>query len=415
LASEARADPSGLQQIGRALAFLWRTPELRVLLICNSVLGMAVSFVLPFMSLFVTREVKLSLRGFGLFMTANAVVNVALGTWISHRSDTRFARRSVMLWASAAGALGYLGYAFVRDPWLLFVLGGFVLGVASGTFAQFFAYARELIGRSEVAPAEVPLYMNAVRMAFALAWTVGPAVASFTLKELSFVGLFSGAALLYLVLFFLIFRFVEAVPPSVKPAVAKGPPLAGMFAEPGIFLWFLALTAMLAAHAMSISNMSLLVLHALGGSESQVGIIFSLAPVFELPFMLYVGMLATRVRSETLIRGAMLLAIVYYLGIASVRAPYQIYPLQALSAAIVSVTSGVAITFFQTKMPRRLGAATNLYANASRVGGTSSYLTFGLVASRFGYRGTAVACALLAVSALALSLLAGARETVPEA
>jgi SET family sugar efflux transporter-like MFS transporter len=421
LASESpskttEVDRTALQQIARALAYLWRTPELRVLLTCNCVLGMAVSFVQPFMSLFGTREVKMSLGTFGVFMTANALVNIAIGTWLSNRSDTRFARRSVMLWSSAAGALGYAGYAFVREPWLLFVIGGFVLGVASVTFSQFFAHARELIGRSDVPPAEVPLYMNAVRMAFALAWTIGPAVAAFTLKALSFVGLFSGAALLYLLLFVLVLRFVEAVPPSVKPGTPKeGARLAGLFAEPGIFLWFLALTLMLAAHAMSMSNLSLLVLHVLGGSESQVGIIFSLAPVFELPLMLYVGMLATRVRSESLIRGALVLASIYYLGLASVRAPYQIYPLQAVSAAFVSVTSGVAITFFQSKMPRRLGAATNLYANASRIGGTSSYLTFGLVASRFGHRGTAVACALLALAALVLTVLAGMREPLPDA
>jgi len=382
-----------------------------VLLVCNSVLGMGVSFVLPFMSLFGTLEVKMSLRTFGVFMTANAVANIAIGTWVAHRSDTRFSRRSVLLASAAAGALGYVGYAFVREPWLLFLLGGLVLGLASGTFAQLFAMAREHLGRAEVPPSEVPLYMNAFRMAFALAWTVGPAIAAFTLKELSFVGLFLGAALLYLVLFVLVLCFIEEGPPRRPPGEpASGPGMLGVLARPGILLWFLALTLMLAAHTMSINNMSLLVLHVLGGSESQVGIIFSLAPVFELPLMLYVGMLATRLRTETLIRAAMLLASVYYLGLFCVRSPQQIYPLQALSAAVVSVTSGVAITFFQSKLPQKLGAATNLYANASRIGSTSSYLAFGLIASRFGHRGTALACSLLALSALGFTVLAGWRE-----
>jgi SET family sugar efflux transporter-like MFS transporter len=165
---------------------------------------------------------------------------------------------------------------------------------------------------------------------------------------------------------------------------------------------------------MSINNMSLLVLNVLGGSESDVGVIFSLAPLFELPFMLYVGFLATRVRSARLIRGAMLLAIAYYLGLALVRTPEQIYPLQAVSAAIVSVTSGVAITFFQDLLPHRLGGATNLYANAARVGQTSGYLTFGVVASRFGHRGTALGCALFAATALALTAFAGRRNVAAE-
>jgi SET family sugar efflux transporter-like MFS transporter len=139
--------------------------------------------------------------------------------------------------------------------------------------------------------------------------------------------------------------------------------------------------------------------------------IFSLAPVFELPLMLYVGLLATRVSAERLIRGAMLVAFTYYLCLACVRAPYQIYPLQALSAAVVSVTSGIAITFFQNRLPNQLGAATNLYSNASRIGSTSSYLTFGLVATRFGHRGTVVACGLMVLIALLLTGLAGRSDS----
>jgi SET family sugar efflux transporter-like MFS transporter len=396
-----------LGQIMGALTHLLKRRELRLLFACNCVLGMGVSFVVPFMSLFCTREVGMSLGLFGVFMTANALANIAISTWLAHHSDTRFSRRRVLLWSSLAGALGYEGYACVRAPWLLFVFGGIVLGLASLAFAQLFAYARELLERSNIAPADVPLYMNAFRMAFALAWTVGPAVAAFTLRVGSFRGLFTVAASLYLLLFALVYVFVEDTPPAARAASAAPPlRLRDVLARREVLLWFAGLTAILGAHAMSINNMSLLVLRELHGSEADVGVIFSLAPVFELPLMLYVGFLATRVRSETLIRVAMLLAVAYYACLGCVRTPAQIYPLTALSAAIVSVTSGVAITFFQNKLPDQLGAATNLYSNASRIGSTSGYLLFGLVASRFGYRGTAFACALLALTALTLAAFA---------
>jgi SET family sugar efflux transporter-like MFS transporter len=401
----AKAD-SAVSRIFAALRALIKTKKLRALLVCNTVLGMAVSFVTPFMSLFGTQAVGMTLRTFGVFMTANALLSIAISTWLSHRSDTTYSRRALLLAGSLAGTLGYLGYAFVRDPWLLFLLGGGVLGVASLAFAQLFACAREAVERSGLPQREVPLYMNAFRMAFALAWTVGPAVAAFMLEAFSFVGLFAGAAALYLVFGVLVFGFVEeAAPIPLVPAAA--PRLRDVLVRRDVLLWFVALTLMLGAHTMAAMNMSLLVLRELGGSEAQVGVIFSLSPLFELPLMLYVGLLATRVRSERLMRTAMIIASVYYLGLALVRAPYQIYPLQALGAAVVSVTSGIAITFFQNKLPERLGAATNLYANASRIGSTSSYLTFGLVASRFGHRGTAFTCALLALAALTLTAFAG--------
>ena len=88
----------------------------------------------------------------------------------------------------------------------------------------------------------------------------------------------------------------------------------------------------------------------------------------------------------------------------------DIYPLQILIAAVVAVTGGVAISFFQDKVPGQSGAATNLYVSASRVGLTSGYLLFGAVAANFGHRNAYVACAGLTISALALSWGAGRAE-----
>ena len=65
--------------------------------------------------------------------------------------------------------------------------------------------------------------------------------------------------------------------------------------------------------------------------------------------------------------------------------PWLSFPALIFSAAIVAVTSGVAITFFQNFLPDQVGTATNLYSNAMRVGGTAGYLLFAAVAEPFGY------------------------------
>jgi len=397
---------SGVQQIFWAARVLLLEPEFRVMVACSALLGLAVSFVLPFLSMFGTLEVGMSLTGFGVFMTVSALTNIAISTVLSQRSDTTFSRRSMLLLGSACGTVGYLGYAVVRDVWLLLFFNAVVLGVASITFSQLFAHTRELIGRSQIPPSEVPLYMSAIRMCFALSWTVGPALAALMLKVLSYRGLFLTAAALYLVFFLVVLRFVPATPHPAG-AGANAVPLRGLLADPGISAWFVAFSLVSAAHTISLSNMSLLVLKDLAGRESQVGIIFSLAPLFELPLMLFFGLLATRVESARLIRFAIALAIAYYGLLSLVRAPWQIYPLQILIAAIVSVTGGVAITFFQDKLPGQSGAATNLYSNAMRIGSTSGYLLFGAVAAAFGHRGAYVACSGLAVTALLLTLAVG--------
>lgn len=408
--SGERGTESGPRQILRASLRLLHQRDLRVVLLCSAVLGLAVSFVLPFLSLFGTREVGMSLGVFGAFMTATAVVNVALSTVLAHRSDTLYSRRAMLLLGSGCGAFGYLGYAFTRDVWLLLLLGAVVLGIASLTFSQLFAHARELLGRTEIPAQEAPLYMNTFRMCFALSWTVGPALAANVLQRFSFVGLFCGASALYLLLFVLVFWFVPAAVRPVQAAAQpsleakpREPKVAALLSNRNLLTWFIAFVLVYAAHSMSLSNMSLLVLKVLGGTESHVGVIFSLAPLFELPFMLYFGLLATRVDSRRLILLAMGLAIVYYGALSCVRTPQQIYPLQFLSAAFVSVTSGVAITFFQDRLPGRFGAATNLYSNATRFGSTSGYLLFGVAASRFGHRGVYLVCAGLVALALVLS------------
>jgi len=141
----------------------------------------------------------------------------------------------------------------------------------------------------------------------------------------------------------------------------------------------------------------------LGGTKEQVGIIYCIAPVFELPFMLYFGLLATKRDTASIIRTGIIIAIVYYGLLIAVRAPWHIYPLQILSAALTAVTSGVAISYFQNYMPDYPGTATNLFMNAMRIGSTVGYLLFGTLAWGFGHRVVFLGCALF--SAIALGLM----------
>jgi SET family sugar efflux transporter-like MFS transporter len=398
-----------LGRIARAARLLGSTPETRAVMACNVIMGLGYSFVMPFLSLFCVQEVGMSLPLFSVFMTVTALSNIAIGTVLAQKSDTQLSRRTLLLASTAAAAFGYLVYAYARAPWLLFVNAALVLGVASVGFSQLFAHARELIDRSRVSAAEAPLYLSTLRTCFSVSWTFGPAVAAFALSTWSFTGLFLSAATLHALLFLLIWRFVHTPPSSPR---GKEQPLSvlAILRSSAVWPWFTAIALLQAAHTISMSNMSLFIVKELMGRESQVGVVFSLAPLFELPLMLYVGALASRVSSGRLLRFAAGLAVVYYVALTLVGAPWQIYPLQALSAAIIAVTSGVAIAFFQNKLPEQPGAATNLYSNAVRGGSTSGYLAFGLLAGQFGHRGTYAACALFGALALFLTLVFGRAE-----
>jgi len=88
-----------------------------------------------------------------------------------------------------------------------------------------------------------------------------------------------------------------------------------------ILAYFVGFALLFASSTMGVMNLPLLVLNVLGGTGQQVGIIYSIAPAFEIPFMLYFGLLATKADQARLIRISMMLAVVYYALLAFVRTP----------------------------------------------------------------------------------------------
>jgi len=190
-------------------------------------------------------------------------------------------------------------------------------------------------------------------------------------------------------------------------------PLTQALKAPGLSVHFAAFVLYFACSSMGMMNLPLLLLGPLRGTEHNVGIAYSVAPLFELPLMLLAGVLATRLPSQRLIQGVFVLAVVYYALLSLVQAPWHVYPVQLLSAAIVAVTSGIAITFFQDFLPNQPGSATNLYSNAQRIGSTTGYLCLGWLTEAAGTRGVFVVCACGAAGAAALLLAHGARRTFP--
>jgi MFS transporter, SET family, sugar efflux transporter len=376
-----------MAQLRGVVGVLARTPGALTVLGLSLLLGLAYSFVLPFMSLFGTREVGMSTFEFGVFMTVTSISSVLLSTRLARWSDTVWSRRRVLLLGGATGALGYLGYAFSRDVWMLTLSGVVFLGISSVTFGQVFALSRDTLVKGGIAPTEIPLYMNVIRLFFALAWTVGPALGA-ALVARSFRIAFLVAAGVFVAFSLLVALCVPELPPSESSKrAAEALPLHAAFREsPALAAHFVAFVLFFGCSTMGMMNLPLLLLHELGGSERQIGIAYAVAPVFELPFMFYFGALATRIRHEKLVLGAMLLAVFYYAGLSLSGGPAHVYVLQVASAAIVAVMSGVAITFFQNFMPEQAGTATNLYASSSRLGSMLGYLAFGAVAGPLGHR-----------------------------
>jgi MFS transporter, SET family, sugar efflux transporter len=392
--------------------------DLFIVLVCNLLLGLAFSFVSPFYSMFGTIEVGMSNWTFGIFMTITSVAGIIASTVLARWSDTRFSRRSILLLGCAAGVAGYAGYAYVRSVLWLTVIGSLGIGISSIAFSQIFAYARETLDQHGIPEDDAPLYMNIYRLTLSLAWTVGPGAAAWVMVQYSYRGIFLVCAGLFFALFVTVWLYVPSRPPTAG-ARALRVPLMQLLRRSDLLCYFSAFVLVFICMTMGIMNLPLMILHSLAGTEKQVGIAYSVAPFFELPFLLLFGLAAARgSKPGPMIRLGVIIGVAYYLLLAQVRAPWQIYPIQILSAAMIAVLSGIAITFFQNYIPNQPGTATNLYTNANRIGSTVGYLCFGFLASAYGHRAVFLVCAGVCTAAFGLLWLAreehDAHEPLPQ-
>lgn len=397
--------PFGIKELVHPWRRLLGNPEMGILMLSNLVLGLAYSFVVPFYSMWGTEHIGMSNWGFGVFMTITSVSNIVISTALARWSDTHVSRRSILLLGCAAGAIGYLGYAFITNVLALTIIGAIALGISSITFAQLFACAREALGRHGIPQHEAPLYMNIFRLLFSLAWTIGPAIAAWVMIHGGYEGIFVVCASFFVILFGIVWLCIPSRPPPAAGGAARTP-LGKVLRRPDLLFYFAAIALVFICITMGMMNLPLMILRILQGTEKDIGIAYSVAPVFELPFMFYFGLLASRGHPAKLIRMGVIIAVAYYALLTQVSQPWHIYPLQILSAAMIAVISGIAITFFQSYIPDQPGTATNLYQTANRIGSTVGYLSFGLLASSIGYRAIFWVCAGLCAIAFALLFLA---------
>lgn len=385
----------------------WGVPAFGGLFACCLVLGLTSSLVVPFLSLWGTRAVGMKPALFACFMILNSLSSMAASTLLARWSDTSWSRRTVLIVGGSGGALGYLGYAFVTQPFLLMAIGATVMSVSSISFSQIFAHAREELARSEHGADRSTFALGALRAAFSLAWTVGPALGALLVERFGYRGSFLTASGLLVVYLGLVLGFVPKRAPGGEAGPQASEPLARLLTRPLLLANFLAFALIFCAVSLNLMNLPLLITRDLTGSERQVGTAFAVAPFFEVPFMLWLGRLATRGRQALMIRLGVLVGVVYFLALGFARDPSHVYPAQVLNAFTIAVTMSVAIPYFQDLLPGQTGLATNVYSSSWSLGSLLGYVSFGLLVERLGHRGLTHFCAAAAAISLFVLVLSG--------
>jgi SET family sugar efflux transporter-like MFS transporter len=367
------------------------------LLLSVLVLGIADSMIGPYLVLFGADEAGLSPLGVGVFVSLISVSGLAVSTWLGRRYD-RSASRWPAFVAVLAPAAGYLLLTTSTAYATLLIVGVGLLGAGLAAFPQVFTLARthlDLAGGTAAARA-----MPALRSVWSLAWAIGPVVGAAVLSAGGYDRLMwvtAAAFALVAVPLVVLGRTPARRPDADADTVTDRGHLSRpmLLAAAGFTLFH---TAMLSGSVV----LPLFVTRTLGRSDGDVGLLFSVCALVEIPAALATMLIRGRGGRHRAILLGMLLFGGYFVFVSISATMPLLLATQVARGIALAVVGALGITYVQELAPHAPGRATALYANTVTFGSLVSGVLAGATAQAFGYRPALLGCAGLSVAGCAL-------------
>ncbi|WP_433299747.1 sugar efflux transporter [Actinoplanes sp. CA-030573] len=369
------------------------------------VVGLGVSFVGPYLALFLTDAVHADPLHTTAFLIVAPISGVAVSWLIGRVSDRRPIRRQLLIAAALAGAAGAGLTAVLRNYWAVLAVTMTLTAVAGSLFPQSFAYARQVLQQRD--PGRAAFAISALRTLFSAAWVGGPPLAALILAAHGFGWTYGLAGALYLLGALLIVTLLPRVPAPVT-AAAEVHAHGGREARPiALFLIIASFTVISTASTLNVQAMPLFVERDLGGTISQAGLVLGICAALEIPMMLALGALSTRIPVRRLIYAGVLCAVAYHAVAATATHVWMLAAAQLLQAMVISTVGALGISYVQDLLPAHPGRATTMVTNTFPMGQILAAPLFGL-AQHFDFR-LAYACNLLLCVVGVLLLVASGR------
>lgn len=383
--------PSGLEGLGAML----RLPHAAGLALSVFLLGFGLSLAVPYLALYAVNRAGMTPLQLGVFLTVNAVSAVLVATLLGRWSDRLPNRKPILLLTLAAGTAAYALIAVTPNFAGLLLIGSLLLSLGAAAFPQVFSFARASLNGTPGELAERA--MTLLRSVFSLSWVVGPGLGAALLGEDRYHAVFLAAAACFALAAAPLIRV-----PGRRPQPTPGStPIAAPPAVPrALIAWGAAAFVLygMSMH-MGMAMFPLFVTKTLGGTAGEVGLLVGLCALLEIPVMLALVTWRRLPGVPVLIAAGMGLFVLHFALVVLAGGMAALIAAQVVRAVVLAILAGLGMTYFQTLMPGRFGAATTLYANTSSVGAMLSGITSGAVAQAFGYRSVFLVCAALSLVA----------------
>jgi SET family sugar efflux transporter-like MFS transporter len=362
------------------------------------VLGQAVSGT--FLALFAVRRAGMSPLELSVFLTASALASIAASTLLGRRFD-RHPDAAALLIVLAMNAAGLALLAVTTDFIWLVVIAAIPVGVGGAAFTLLFALAKRQLDAVDATTAERGV--AALRMLSSLGWAIGPALGAVLVSWRGYPGVFLGAAVcivisLVTVLMSGIWRLPQSARAAAMTDAVSVPKGRAALAVGSIGLFHMAMF-------MGSIALSITLVERLGGSESDVGLLFSLCAALEVLVMGCFVIWPTRgSRALWMLSGFALFAL-YFVWLIAFPTLAMAYWAQIPRAVAIGIVSVVGMIYLQSLMPSRVGLAAALFGNAVSVGAILSGSLTGPWASAFGYAAVFWLCVALTVAGATLIVI----------
>lgn len=386
------------------------------LFIVNMMLiGMGIAITVPFFVLFATNQLGMTTNQFGLLLALAAISQFTMNSIVARFSDTHAINRKVIIIAGLfMGAISFTLPFFVHSVVLFIILYAIFQGLFAPAMPQLYASARESINQSTSSSRAV--FANSVlRSMFSFGFLFGPLVGNILNQSWGYSGLFGGTVAIILTTLLLqvfFFKDIKAKKP-VRDSVATEQDAPSMLKHRYLIVPFIAFVLLHIGQWMYTLNMPLFVTQYLHEEEKYVGHLASLCAGLEVPFMIILGMVASKIETRTLLAIAAVCGSLFFGSIGIFESVHMMLVGQVLLAAFLAVLLGIGISYFQDVLPQYPGYASTLFANAMVIGQLLGNLLGGAMSQWVGLGNVFYVSALsLACGFVLILLTKKSRKTV---
>ena len=332
------------------------------LVVVDVFVGLADALSGTYIVLFLVGEAGLGPLALSAVLTARALGSIAFatafGAWVDRRTSL-----APLIIALAGSSVGYALIAVTTNFAALLVIAAVPVALGAAVFSQSIALVRRRF--ADASPHTAGRAIGVLRASWSLAWAIGPAVGAAVVTMFGFRGLFlTSSASAAIGLASLALARTRPFPKASLHSHHAKPANGG----PTIALAFAALALFHTALFMGSIPLPIVLTTTLGGTETDVGIAVSLCAALEIVVMGALIWRPLKRGERPAIMAGLAVFVVYFVAMAAARSVGAVLWAQVFRAIAIGLVSYLGISFLQSLLPHRAGAAAALFSNAGQVG-----------------------------------------------